>query len=219
MDIHHDAGACGPKLLNSDGTIQPSVRRFPYFRSALYQNTVFRNLSLFRKPYRKYKMSDFDFETQIDVENIMGAALMTRHSIIDEIGAMDESFFMYYEEVDLCYRIIKAGWRNVFVPEAVITHLGGSSADQLPIETRIMRLKSLLIFFRKHRGKAKTWIFSCIFKPAILLKYICNIASGIFVYVLATMASNRRLRKKYTEKIKDSTQLLGKYSWQLLFKI
>jgi hypothetical protein len=164
-------------------------------------------------------MFDFGFETQMDVDIVMGAALMTRRSIIDEIGAMDESFFMYYEEADLCYRIIKTGWRIVFIPQAVITHLGGSSADQLPVKTRIMMLKSLLIFFRKHRGRFNTWIFSCVFKPAILLKYVCNIASGIFMCILATMTFNKRRRRKYTVKIKESAQLLGKYSWQLLFRI
>jgi len=219
MDAHEDVGACGPKLLYGNGTIQPSVRHFPDFRSALYQNTVFRNLRLFHRQYRRYRMFDFDFETQTDVDIVMGAALMTRRSIIDELGAMDERFFMYYEEADLCYRIIKAGWRIVFVPQAVITHLGGSSADQLPIRTRIMRLKSLLTFFRKHRGRFNTWMFSCVFKSAILLKHICNIASGVFMCILATMTFNKRRRRKCAVKVRDSAQLLGQYSWQLLFRI
>ena len=214
-----DAGACGPKLLNDDSTIQPSTRRFPDFYSALYQNSIFRNIGLFRKQYRRYRMYDFNFDAQKDVDILMGAALMTRRSIIDDIGSMDESFFMYYEEADLCYRIVKAGWRVVFVPEAEITHLGGRSSDQLPVKTRIMRLKSLLIFFRKHYGKIKTGVFNCIFKPAVILRYVCNIVSGFFVYIFAVTTLNKKLSKKCVMKIKDSGLLLSKYSWQILFRI
>jgi GT2 family glycosyltransferase len=219
LDSNKDAGACGPKLLNDDGTIQPSARRFPDFYSALYQNSIFRNVGLFRKQYRRYRMNDFNFDVQKDVDILMGAAIMTRRSIIDNIGSMDEVFFMYYEEADLCYRIVKAGWRVVFIPEAIITHLGGRSSDQLPVKTRIMRLKSLLIFFRKHYGKIKTGIFNCIFKPAVILRYVCNIISGFFVYIFAVTTLNKKLRKKCVIKIKDSGLLLRKYSWELLFKI
>lgn len=219
MDRNQDVGACGPKLLYSDGTIQPSVRRFPDFYSALYQNTVFRNLRIFRRQYRRYKMFDFGFETQMDVDIVMGAALMTRRSIIDQIGPLDEAFFMYYEEADLCYRIKQAGWRIMFIPQAVITHLGGRSANQVPVRKRIMRLKSLLVFFRKHRGKFRTMVFCCVFKPAILLKYVCDLASGILMCILATMSLNKRRRRRCAVNIKRSAQLLGKYSWQLLFRI
>jgi len=219
MDNNKDVGACGPKLLNDDGTTQLSVRRFPDFCSALYRNTIFRTLRLFRKQYHRYKMFDFSYDRQMDVDIVMGAALMTRRSIIDEIGAMDESFFMYYEEADLCYRIKQAGWHITFIPKAVITHLGGQSASQIPVRTRIMMLKSLLIFFRKHRGKFSTGIFNCVFKPAVILRDICNIASGSITYIFATVVLNKRQRKKSAAKIKNSALLIGKYSWQLLFRI
>ena len=219
MDNNKDVGACGPKLLNDDGTTQRSVRRFPDFCSALYRNTIFRTLRLFRKQYHRYRMLDFSYDRQIDVDIVMGAALMTRRSIIDEVGAMDESFFMYYEEADLCYRIKQAGWHITFIPTAVITHLGGQSSGQIPVRTRIRMLKSLLIFFRKHRGKFSTGIFNCVFKPAVILRDICNIASGTVVYILATVVLNKRQREKSALKIKNSALLLSRYSWQLLFRI
>ena len=219
MDNNKDVGACGPKLLNDDGTTQRSVRHFPDFCSALYRNTIFRTLRLFHKQYHRYRMLDFSYDRQMEVDILMGAALMTRRSIINEIGAMDESFFMYYEEADLCYRIKQAGWHITFIPTAVITHLGGQSSGQIPVRTRIRMLKSLLIFFRKHRGKFSTGIFNCIFKPAVILRDICNIASASVVYILATVVLNKRQREKSAVKIKNSAILLSKYSWQLLFKI
>lgn len=216
LDNNTNAGACGPKLLNDDGTLQPSIRKVPDFRSALYQNTILRRLGLFRNNYRQYRMLDFDFEKQIDVDVIMGAALMVKHSILKEIDGMDEAFFMYYEEADLCYRIQKAGWRIVFLPNAQITHLGGKSSDQIPVKTKMMRLRSLLIFFRKHYGKSQTCFFNLVFKPSVLLRYVIDFLSAIVIYLFVFM--NKSGRRKYSNKIKYSLSWLREYTWEFLFR-
>jgi len=218
MDDNSNVGACGPKLLNADGTTQPSARHFPTFRGALYRHTFLRFLRIFRSEYKKWLMKDFEHDRQMDVDQLMGSALMVRRSAIEQAGDMDESFFMYYEEVDLCYRIKKAGWRIVFVPEAVITHLGGQSTGRIPARKRIMMLTSMLIFFRKHRGRFATGIFSCIFKPAVILLGISNIAAAIVKYMFAVIVLNKSKRKKSAAAIKNSAILLGKYSWQLLLR-
>jgi hypothetical protein len=218
MDENADVGACGPRLLNEDGTIQPSARRFPAFRGALYRHTALRFLRIFRNEYKKWLMKDFDHKTQMDVDQVMGAALMVKRSITDRIGTMDEQFFMYYEEVDLCYRVKQAGWRVVFVPAAVITHFGGQSSGQVPVGKRIMMLTSLLKFFRKHRGKSITAAFSCIFKPAIILRAICDLIVGILSYIFSVITINSQKRKRSAAKIKTSSVLLGKYCGKLLLK-
>lgn len=218
MDDNSNVGACGPKLLNADGTTQPSARRFPTFRGALYRHTFLRSLRIFRSEYKKWLMKDFEHDRQMDVDQLMGSALMVRRSVIEQVGDMDESFFMYYEEVDLCYRIKKAGWRTVFVPEAVITHLGGQSAGRIPTKKRMMMLTSMLIFFRKHRGRFATVIFSCVFKPAVILLDITNIVVATVKYVFAAIILNSNKRKKSAAAIKNSAILLGKYSWRLLFR-
>ncbi len=219
MDGNSDAGACGPKLLNEDGMTQPSTRRFPTFRGALYRHTAFRFLWIFRSEYEKLLMKDFNYDGQVDVDQLSGAALMVRRSVIDHVGIMDENFFMFYEEVDLCYRLKQAGWRSVFIPDAVITHLGGRSASQISVMNHILMLTSLLTFFRKHRGKLTTRLFSFVFKPAVILGNICNIAVGTVTYIFATVTLNKRIRAKNAAKVKNSAILLGKYSWQLLFRI
>lgn len=219
MDDNKDVGACGPKLLNDDGTIQHSVRRFPTFRGALYKHRALKFLRIFRSEYKKWLMEDFKYDKQIEVDQPMGAALMIRQSVIDQVGNMDERFFMYYEEVDLCYRIKRAGWHIVFIPEAVITHLGERSARWIPVKKRIMGLTSLLHYFRKHRSKFATGIFCCILKPVFLLQQIRNIAVSPVTYIFATIALNKRKREKSEAKIKKSAILLAKYSWQILFKI
>lgn len=219
MDKNEDVGICGPQLLNQDGTVQPSVRGFPTFRGALYRHTAFRHLRIFKNEYKTWLMKSFDHKTRMDVDQVMGAAFLLRRTAIDSIGAMDEIFFMYYEEVDLCYRMKQAGWRIVFTPEAKITHLGGKSSGQMPVRRRIMMLTSLLKFFRKHRGKYITAVFNGVFKPAIILLNICDLIVGILSYIFSVVTINRRRREKSQAKVKASSILLRKYSWSLLFKM
>ena len=219
MDENEDVGICGPQLLNQDGTIQSSARCFPTFRGALYRHTALRFLHIFREEYKKWLMKGFDHKSQMDVDQIMGAALMIKRTIIDHIGAMDERFFMYYEEVDLCYKVKQAGWRVVFMPEVAIIHLGGQSSGQIPVKKQMMAITSLLKFFRKHRGKSITAVFNCIFKPAIILRAICDLIVGVLSYIFSVVTRNSRRHEKSQAKVKASSILLGKYSWALLFKM
>ncbi len=216
MDENKDVGACGPKLLNEDRTIQPSARSFPTFRGALYRHTALRYFSIFKSAYKKWMMKDFDYKSEMDVDQLMGAALLIRKTVIDSVGAMDENFFMYYEEVDFCYRIKQAGWHIAFVPDAQIIHLGGQSTGQIPVKKQIMAITSLIKFFRKHRGRGTTAIFNCIFKPAILLRNLCDIVTGIFLYITSLIAGNQKRRNKTVIKLRKSLQLLSKYGWKLI---
>ena len=159
LDENPAIGACGPKLLDTDGTTCPSVGYVPTFRALLYGRTIFRSLGIFRSHYKKLTSDNYDYDKQADVEQLSGAALMVRRSIMQEVGLMDERFFMYYEDVDLCLRIRKAGWRIAYVSEAVITHTAGRSSIQVSAQKRIMLYCSLFIYFRKHRGQIRSHTF------------------------------------------------------------
>lgn len=219
MDQNADVGACGPKLLNGDGTTQPSVRRFPTLRSTFYFYTVFRFLGIFRGHYKRWRMKGFDHDHQMDVDQIMGAAMMIRRSALEQMGGMDEAFFMYYEEVDLCYRLRRAKWRIVFVPEAQITHLGGQSIKQIAAKKRIMTLRSLLILLRKHRGRLRMAIFTVIFKPSVILQDAVNLLITMATYLFAMLIFDREKRLESAEKVARTAYWLYKYSWQILFRI
>lgn len=219
MDDNADVGICGPKLSNDDGSIQRSVRRFPSFLGALHRHTAFKFVGIFKKEYKKWLMKDFRYNEQRDVEQLIGAAMMIRRSVLDEVGVMDENFFMYYEEVDLCYRVKKAGYRITFTPATDITHLGGQSSGQIPVEKRLMAMTSLLKFFRKHRNGLSTFLFSCIFKPAIVLHEVCNIMAAVFNCVLSAATLNKLKYKKSAAKIRISLILLKKYCGMFLFKM
>jgi len=219
MEDNSDVGACGPKLLNEDGTVQRSVRRFPSFRAAFYRHTIFKLLGIFKKQYRKWLMKDFSYDCQAEVCQLMGAALLTRKSVLEEVGGMDERFFMYYEEVDLCYRIKKAGWRIVFTPESEVTHLGGRSAEQVPAGKRIMMLMSMLAFFKKHKGRFATGVFGVIFKPLVLLIHFYYLFRDVVKYIFALLLFKRSRQVRCARRIRNTALFLGKHSWSFLFKI
>ena len=219
MDGNPEVGGCGPKLLNQDGTVQPSARRFPTLRGILHYYTILRVVPIFRSEYRKWHMRDFKHDRRMDVDQVKGAALMARRSIVEELGRMDEAFFMYYEEVDLCYGIKQAGWRVAFVPDVAITHLGGRSMNRMPVDRRVMTLRSMLTFLRKRHGRAKIAMFNLIFKPGVILLNLCDLGAGAVTYVLAALASDRKRRENGAAKASKAAQLLAGHSWQILFKI
>ncbi|MCE5340398.1 MAG: glycosyltransferase family 2 protein [Planctomycetaceae bacterium] len=215
LDENPDVGACGPKLLNEDGTIQRSVRRFPTFRGVLYGQTICRMLGLFRSHHRKWMMRDFNYDRQIDVDQIMGAAMMIRRLLIKKTGGMDANYFMYLEEVDLCYAIKQTGSRIVFLPNAVITHLGGRSSSQSPIR-RLMMLESMTSFFRKHRKGFATGIFIAIFKIGIILRNICHLILDIFTFAIAAVIFDKTRINKAKGNMKLHALLLTKYLWRII---
>jgi len=218
MENNQDVGICGPKILNTDGTTYHSVKRIVTFRGVLYGKTILRFFGVFRGHYRKLKPYDFNYRKQAEVKCLSGAALMVRRSVIDQVGWMDERFFMYYEDVDLCLRIKKLGQRIVFVPEAVITHIGGKSSAGLSTKRRIMEYRSLLIYLRKHKGRFRTALFNLIFKPAAIIGEAASVFSSVISYLFCVFLCNRQKRLKSLFKIKDSVDFLLLYSWQFLFK-
>ena len=219
MDANPDVGGCGPKLLNQDGSLQPSARRFPSLRGVLHRYTILRFLLIFRGAHHKWLMKDFAHDKQMDVDQVMGAALMARRSIVEQLGGMGQRYYMYYDEVDLCYGIKQAGWRVAFVPDVVITHLGGRSMNRMPVDRRVMTLRSMLTFLRKRHGRARIAMFNLIFKPGVILLNLCDLGAGAVTYVLAALASDRKRRERGAAKASKAAELLFRYSWQILFKI
>ena len=219
LDEHPDVGACGPKFLDANGQVHSSVGYVPTFRSLLYGRTFLRSLGIFRRRHKELTARNFDFEKSGDVDQLSGAALMVRRSVMEEIGLMDENFFMYYEDVDLCLRIRKTGFRIVYLPDSIITHIGGKSSDQVSARRRIMLYRSMFVYFRKHRGGFLTWLFGLIFKPGVIIDHILNVFSGIVAYLIFTLSFDRRRRLKSKNKLRNSASFLGKYSWEFLFKI
>jgi len=129
-DANPGAGIVGPKVLNPDGTLQLSCRRFPSLGAGFFRNTYLGSLFPHNKFAKDYLMQEFDHAQTIPVDWVSGCAMLLRRDLIDSIGALDERFYMYCEDVDICQRAWAAGREVVYFPEAVVTHAIGRSSDK-----------------------------------------------------------------------------------------
>ena len=150
-DEHLDVGVVGPQLLNADGSVQSSRRRFPTLATAFFESTWLQPYAP-RRLLERYYVGDQPDDRVQDVEWLMGAALMARREAIEQVGPMDERFFMYSEELDWCRRFREAGWRVVYLPTAQILHHEGKSSEQVLPARHIHFQTSKVRYFRKHHG-------------------------------------------------------------------
>lgn len=151
LEQNDDCGIIGCQLVGIDGKIQPSVRNFP---TVLSHALIFLKLHLVfpqLKIFRDYFLYDFDYAKRDEVDQAMGAFLMTKRSVIKEIGLLDENFYLWFEEVDFCKRIKDGGWKIIYYPEAKVLHHGSQSFRQiLPVSRQRIYNKSAIYYFQKY---------------------------------------------------------------------
>lgn len=151
LSANPDVGMLGPKLLNPDGSLQYSVRRFPNPVAALFRNTPIGRLFPNNKFTRDYLMQDWQHDApRKDVDWVSGAALLTGRALIERIGLLDPEYVMYLEDVDYAWRAHEAGFKVAYVPAAVITHAIGKSSDKAPNRMIGRFHSSMLMFYRKN---------------------------------------------------------------------
>ncbi|WKZ29237.1 MAG: glycosyltransferase family 2 protein [Patescibacteria group bacterium] len=153
MDAHPDVGVAGTKLLNVDGTLQESVRRFPGLLDQAMILLKLQHVWPDAPPFKKYLMKGFDDAKEQDVDQVMGAAFFVRRETFKKIGLLDEAFFIWFEEVDFCKRVKNAGLRVVYTPVAsFIHHRGASFAQAMTFKKQRYFTNSMRIYFAKHMG-------------------------------------------------------------------
>jgi GT2 family glycosyltransferase len=146
-------GAVGPRLRNADGSLQPSVRGFPTLWRLATEYFFLRRLAPHSRFLNAFYSAQFDHESTRDAEFLVGAVLLVGRQAFEEVEGFDTAFFMFNEEVDLCYRLRRAGWRVVFFPEAEFVHLGGASTHLVWDQMYREQLRSHLRFLQKHHGR------------------------------------------------------------------
>lgn len=150
LDAEPRAAIVGPRLLNPDGTPQRSVYPFPGPVARLLLHQPFATLVETLPPLRRrYVGRWWGGRTRV-VPWVLGAAFAIRRTAFEEVGGFDESYEMYFEEVDLCYRLGRRGWRTLFAPVTTIVHLGGASTAQRRSDMRARYELSLIRFHRRH---------------------------------------------------------------------
>jgi GT2 family glycosyltransferase len=161
-------------------------------------------------------MVNFDYDRPQEVDQVMGAALLTRREALEKARRMDENFFLYFEEVDLCRRLRAAGYSIWYNPRASIVHLGGASFEQSGGEARFWLLKSQLYYFRKHCAHRSVARFEMIFKPLVLMGEACGLVSTGIELLAARLwpTSPRRKERKaarWRRKIDFFTRFLPRF--------
>ena len=143
------AAVVGPRLLNPDGTLQRSVRGFPTLWRLATEYFFLRKLAPRTRALNAFYAGGFDHDEVREAEFVMGACMLVRRDAIEEVGLLDEEFFLFSEETDWCYRFRKAGWKVLFFPGAECVHVGGAAhGGRLYRENLLGHLR----FLRKHDG-------------------------------------------------------------------
>jgi len=151
LEAHPRVGVLGPQLISPDQTVQSTRRRFPTLATAFFESTWFQSLAP-RRWLDDYYARDLPDEAVAEVDWVIGAALCVRREAYEQVGGLDENFFMYSEELDWCRRLKAAGWKVVYFPPAQVIHHEGRSSEQVPAATHIRFNSSKVRYFRKYHG-------------------------------------------------------------------
>lgn len=149
-DADPRAGLIGPRLVNPDGSLQFSCRRFPTLGAGLFRHTPLEWLVPRSKYTSDYLMREWDHATPREVDWLSGACLLARREMVDEIGGLDEGYFMYFEDVDWSRRAAQAGWKVLYTPDPVVIHEIGRSSDRRPRRMIVMHHQSAYRYFCNH---------------------------------------------------------------------
>jgi GT2 family glycosyltransferase len=186
METHPQCGAVGPKILNTDGSLQLACRRsFPSLGASFFRLTYLSKIFPRSKLVSKYNLTYADPDALIEVDALSGSCMMVRRAAIDQIGLLDEDIFMFGEDIDWCWRIKQANWQVFYMPEAVIIHLHGASSRLRPVGATIDLHKGMEVFYRKHLAP-KYWapinvlVYGAIWLRALLFIVINFVRAKIF---------------------------------------
>jgi hypothetical protein len=152
MNNHPEAGLVGAQLLNSDGSKQNSIANFPSLATELLNKNLLRWLFPERFPGKEK-----DYPGPIEVDSVIGACMLVRREAMEQVGLLDEDYFLFLEETDWCYRIKKAGWKIYHIPQAEVFHFQGKSADAYKERAKVEYYRSRYHFFKKNRGRLQ-WL-------------------------------------------------------------
>jgi N-acetylglucosaminyl-diphospho-decaprenol L-rhamnosyltransferase len=148
-DEHPRAAVIGPRLRYPDGRLQRSVRGFPTPWRLATEYLFLRKLAPRTQALNAFYAAAFDHEHEREAEFVMGAAMLVRRAAIDEVGPLDEDFFLFSEETDWCYRFVRAGWQVLFTPSAEVVHVHGAVHAGRMFKENV---KGQLRFLLKHHG-------------------------------------------------------------------
>jgi GT2 family glycosyltransferase len=194
MERQPQAGAVGAHLFNGDGTLQPSCQPMltPWRE---FWRLTFLDQVLRRSTYDMARWTDRDPRR---VEVIKGACLLVRRAALDRIGLLDEQYFMYTEEVDLCYRLLNDGWTLHWLPTAHVIHYGEASSKQMAETMYVQLYRSKAQFYRKFGGEARARSFKRLVRAAYWPRWI---AASIVRPVRPQLAAQQKIFRQLLDDL------------------
>lgn len=185
MDEHPDAGGLGVKMVDGNGKFLPESKRgLPTPAVAFYK--IFGLASLFpkSKTFGRYHLGFLDKEEIHQVDVLSGAFMLMRKETLNKTGLLDETFFMYGEDIDLSYRIIKAGFKNYYFPETRIIHYKGESTKKSSVNYVFVFYQAMIIFAKKHFSLRYAKLFSLLIHLAIYLRASISVAKRLLSRIM-----------------------------------
>ena len=151
MDANEGVGVSGPKLVRRDGSLDRACRRsFPTPVVSFYRLSGLSSLFPQSRVFGRYNLTYLDQDAEADVDAVVGAFMLMRAEALAEVGLLDETFFMYGEDLDLCYRIKEQGWRVVYHPQVTVTHVKGAASRKASLRATVAFYDAMRIFHDKH---------------------------------------------------------------------
>ena len=150
---HERAGFVAPRLLNPDGTLQPSVRAFPTPWRIATEYLFLRKLAPRSRLLNAFYGAGFRHDEVREIDFAKAAAFLLRRAAFEQVGPFDEDFFLFSEETDWCYRLREGGWQSFFCPDAEVVHVGGASWRAESVTLFREQVRGHLRFLAKHRGQ------------------------------------------------------------------
>lgn len=182
METNPQAGIIGVQLLNENGSRQNSIANFPSLATELLNKRLLR--FLFPK---KYPGKERRYSEPIEVDSVIGACMMVRREAVEQVGLLDEDYFLFFEETDWCYRMKKAGWKVYHVPQAEVIHFQGKSVEKEKERAKVEYYRSRYIFFKKNRGIFQ-WLI-------LLIGLIIKLIFSFIIWGILNVATFFRLQK------------------------
>lgn len=182
LETHPDVGVVGPKLLLPDGSLDLACRRsFPTPTIAFYRLTGLSRLFPHSQRFGRYNMTYLDPDVETEVDSVVGACMLLRSSVIQEVGLLDEQFFMYGEDLDWAYRIKQYGWRIVYYPRVQVWHYKRASSTRRAIPSIHAFYEAMRIFHRKHVAATTPTPLNWLIASGITLKELIALVHNLLL--------------------------------------
>ena len=179
LESNPDIGALGPKVLNTDGSLQYSCRRFPTLMTGFFNRYSLLSRWFPDNPYTvQYLMKDYNHDENREVDWLSGCCLMVPRAVFEKAGGFDEHYFLFNEDIDLCRAIGQNGFKVMYFPLAKITHHVSTSNSRVPARIIIKRHRGMKHYYGKHHGKNP--LTKIIVHTAITLRCLTQLAFNIF---------------------------------------